>query len=576
MSQIIENIQKENIKKIILICGVGFFVIHSFYFISVLGVNFPYIDDWWGIEVGVSYYGNESNWYKQIFEQASEHRPIIPKIIQTISLFFDSFNLINSMYLSWGLLIISVYALYGILKRTDTRLTWLVIPISGFVFSPKQVDTMLYALGSIHWVIIFFSGVVTIYFLNDPNKNKKNFILAIITTIIGTFTAILGLIVWVIGVFSFNPKQDKSKKFLIIWCIVAVSIMSSYILTLDTSEGGITSLMKVESLFSEEKILYMLKYISNPFSVQFTFIRIFIGIFVISAIIVTSIYLTKIKYSQSLPWIQFALFGFLATIGTVLARSVRSPFDTRYIVISNFLEIALLVLISITIVNLIKYHPRKKKILISIFTIFLISQMGLLGSGYYNGWNIAEERYNEMQSTLSCGKLPTDWKSCEALIDQGDYEWERISVLINFIIEHKLNLLTDNSFNQENSKNIEILKNIMVNDKNQELGLGEINLINNKNDLIVLVKSEEPLITISGWIRNQNNETINDIFLIVDEEPFLKIKLLDTNELTLNQKGSWSTSFFSGYLEKGCHIIQVVGVNSDKIILINQQKELCL
>ena len=135
--------------------------------------------------------------------------------------------------------------------------------------------------------------------------------------------------------------------------------------------------------------------------------------------------------------------------------------------------------------------------------------MGLLGSGYYNGWNIAEERYNEMQSTLSCGKLPTDWKSCEALIDQGDYEWERISVLINFIIEHKLNLLTDNSFNQENSKNIEILKNIMVNDKNQELGLGEINLINNKNDLIVLVKSEEPLITISGWIRNQNNETIN-------------------------------------------------------------------
>ncbi len=158
MFQITENLQKENIKKIILICGVGFFAIHSFYFISVLGVNYPYIDDWWNIEIGISYYENEPDWYKKIFQQESEHRPIVPKIIQTFSLFFDSFNVKNSMYLSWGLLIISVYAFYGILKRSDTRLTWLVVPISGFVFSPKQIDTMLYALGSLHWVIIFVSG----------------------------------------------------------------------------------------------------------------------------------------------------------------------------------------------------------------------------------------------------------------------------------------------------------------------------------------------------------------------------------------------------------------------------------
>ena len=265
MSHIIENIQKKNIKKIILIFGVGFFVTHSFYFISVLGVNYPYIDDWWGIEIGMSYYENERDWYEQIFQQENEHRPTIPKIIQTTSLFFDSFNVKNSMYLSWMLLVISVYALYGILKRTDTRLTWLIIPIAGFVFSPKQMDTMLYALGSIHWVIIFFSGVITIYFLSNPNKNKKHFVLAIFTAIVGTFTAILGLIVWIIGIASLNPKQAKSKKFFSAWIIVTISIVSFYFITLDTSQGSITGLLKIESLFSEDKILYMLNYISNPF-----------------------------------------------------------------------------------------------------------------------------------------------------------------------------------------------------------------------------------------------------------------------------------------------------------------------
>jgi hypothetical protein len=481
------------------------------------------------------------------------------------------------MYLSWGLLIISVYAFYGILKRSDTRLTWLVVPISGFVFSPKQIDTMLYALGSLHWVIIFVSGVVAIYFLSNPIKNKKRLALAVFVAIIGTLTAILGLIVWVVGFFSLNPKHVKSKKFLIIWTSVAILIILLYLLTLDTDKGSITNLLKIESLISEGKILYMLNYISNPFSVKFTFIRILIGIFVIAAIIISSIYLKyKVKYNEALPWMQFAGIGFLATIGTVLARSSRSPFDTRYIVISNFLEIALMVLISMTILNLIKRHPAKKKILILVLAIFLMSQMGLLGTGYYSGWNLAQERYDQMQTTISCGKLPTDWKSCEALIDQGDYNWERISVLLNFVIEHKLNLLTENSFNQENSNNIKMLN--YEDRKNDEkiLGLGEISLINNQEDYSISVKNNEPLIIISGWIQGKNNEKISDVFLLIDEKPFVKGNLHNLDQMNLLQKGSWTTSFFSGYIEEGCHNIQVIGISTDKTIFLKDQRQICI
>jgi hypothetical protein len=577
MFQILENLQKEQIKKIILICGVGFFTIHSLYFITVLGVNYPYIDDWEIIEIGIAYHNNESNWYEKIFEQASEHRPTIPRIIQTFSLFFDSFNVVNSMYLSWGLLIISIYALYGILKRADRRLTWLIIPIAGFVFNPKQIDTMVYALGSLHWVIVFVTGVVTIYFLSNPNINKKILGLAIFASIIGTFTAIIGLIVWIVGFFSLNPKYVKSKKFLIVWSLATFGIILFYLLTLDSSKGNIMGLIKIETLISEEKIVYMLNYISNPFSVKFPFIRIFIGIFVISGIIISSIYLKyKIRYKEALPWIQFAGIGFLATLGTVLTRSSRSPFDTRYIVISNFLEIALMVLISMTILNLIKLYPNKKKILITMLMIFLISQMGLLGTGYYNGWNLAQERYDEMQTTISCGKLPTDWKSCEALIDQGDYKWERISVLLNFVIENKLNLLSENSFNQENSNNIKMLNYEDRKNNEKTPGLGEISLINNQEDYSISVKNNEPLIIISGWIQGENNEKISDVFLLIDEKPFVKANLHNSDQINLLQKGSWTTSFFSGYIEEGCHNIQVIGISIEKTIFLKDQRQICI
>lgn len=577
MTQIMEYIRKENIKRIILICGVGLFAAHSFYFITILGVNYPYIDDWEIIKIGVSYYEHDVNWYEKIFEQASEHRPTIPRIVQTISLFWDSFNLKNLMYFSWALLIISVYAMYKILKRTDSRLTWLIIPISGFVFSPKQIDTMLYALGALHWVTIFFSGVITIYFLNRSIKNKKNFSLAIFASVIGTFTAILGLISWVIGFISLNPKNVKTRKFFIVWALIAISIITLYLISLDTSKGEITGLLKIESLFSKDKIIYMLEYISNPFSVKFTIIRILIGIFVISALILTSIYLIrKTKDSNALPWIQFAAFGFLATLGTVLARSSRSPFDTRYIVISNFLEIALLVLASITILNLIKHYPSKKKILHIMLIIFVITQMGLLGTGYYNGWNLAEERYEEMQSTLSCGKLPTEWKSCEALIDQGDYDWKEISILINFVIEHKLNLLTDNTFNQENFNAVEISNYNILKNNNLVYELGEINMINNKEEYSILVKPNEPLIEISGWIKGQDKDNVNNVFLIIDQKPFVRMNLSDSEKTDLPQNDYWSTMFFSGYLEKGCHTVQVARINAEKISMIDDKRELCV
>ena len=148
--------------------------------------------------------------------------------------------------------------------------------------------------------------------------------------------------------------------------------------------------------------------------------------------------------------------------------------------------------------------------------------------------------------------------------------------MLNFVIEHKLNLLSENSFNQENSNNIKML-NYEDRKNNEEIpGLGEISLINNQEDYSISIKNNEPLIIISGWIQGENNEEISDVFLLIDEKPFVKGNLHNSDQMNLLHKGSWTTSFFSGYLEEGCHNIQVIGISIEKTIFLKDQRQICI
>ena len=92
-----------------------------------------------------------------------------------------------------------------------------------------------------------------------------------------------------------------------------------------------------------------------------------------------------------------------------------------------------------------------------------------------------------------------------------------------------------------------------------------------------LINLEGNFINLEGWIVDENKKSVENIFLIIDDKPFLKYDDFIVREgigKTDNNFG-WNIIFLSGYIEKGCHEISIIGQNGQKIIEQEQRITIC-
>ena len=105
---------------------------------------------------------------------------------------------------------------------------------------------------------------------------------------------------------------------------------------------------------------------------------------------------------------------------------------------------------------------------------------------------------------------------------------------------------------------------------------GEILKINEESDLQKSVIISEQYVKIEGWMADNNQGELDSIFLIMDDEPFLRYD--DFLEYTKNQssiKSKWIITFLSGYLTEGCHDISIVGIKDSKLLSMKQEVSIC-
>jgi len=90
---------------------------------------------------------------------------------------------------------------------------------------------------------------------------------------------------------------------------------------------------------------------------------------------------------------------------------------------------------------------------------------------------------------------------------------------------------------------------------------------------------------------DENKETPSDVYLIIDDEPFLKInsslhhteknKLFPgedvSNALGINEsvRSGWDVSFLSGYLDEGCHSISIGFLDNNFLFIKNFPNKIC-
>ena len=580
----------DNRNKIIILSLVGFFASQKLYFKTLYQIDFPFGMDFSnGINYIFTYVKTGFFPFAEFFAPISGHIHIFPRLIAFPNIFFNSFDVSNLFYLHWGLESIALFLIFLLLKRTNSKLYWLLIPISAFIYSPLQ-DSNFWSFSIMMWVLPSVAIIGIIYLL-DKNLNLKFLSSAIGLAIVSTFSITIGIVAWLVGIFAlikFDPHRKKwiEKKFLLIWiactAITGLIFYSQFSTLVQTQPN-------FAFLFTYDGFSFLATFISSAFRLKYHFLMVLTGSISLILGFFCVYYFTILKKNLkiALPWILFLIVGVGGALITDIGRGelpLHYGNEPYYIPISHFFQIGLLVLISLIIIDL-KKTPRhtRNNILVYFLLAIIIAHMILLVPSYYAGWSRGEHYY----------ELKTDYVNCYSLSPKLDCikpnnEISRvISVdahqMINYWIENKLSIFGDATFNQKNLEHLSYFEENWNKNDETNTGIGKIELI---NGIPVSGKTtiylDNPMIIISGWALDEDGNQLDSTFLLVDDNPFIKFDnfqprkdVLENFDGKADLHSGWEIFFMSGYLENDCQSISIAGFNNDKNITLNQEIEIC-
>jgi len=390
-----------HINNLLIYLGISFFVTLSFFFISFYSVNVIFWDEWEYVDVISSAYDGEKFWEIPQFHQHNVHRPIFPTLIMIADALLFSWDVTYEMFFGWLMLIGTITFFYFLIKENNNKLKWLLVPISAILFNPLQYENLLWGFTSITWFLTTFSLVASIYFLNSKKKNSLT--LAITFGIIASFSTGIGLFIWPIGAISLFRKI----KSLIVWLSCMAVIFFVYTINFNFGLGDLRE-TSAQTFLDVDVYEYMLVFLSNWFPTNFYLLQLLIGLSILGGILIGIIFALKISRKRKIfvPWIQFGLIGLFSAIVTAGFRSTTlvTPVESRYIALSNFSFISLVVIVPIIILGF-QYgynNPKKRRLVLGVlFAFFIVLGIGL-GSSYYHGWIKGSEWHELRTSNLKC------------------------------------------------------------------------------------------------------------------------------------------------------------------------------
>ena len=580
----------DNRSKGIILSLIVFFASQKLYFKALYQINFPYsIDNGLGMTYVYNYVTTGIFPLDEFFGHMSAHQLIFPRLITFPNVFLNSFDVANIAYLHWGLESVALFLIFLLLKRTNLKLYWLLIPISAFIYSPLQ-DSGGHTFGMVMWLLPPISIIGIIYLLNKK-PNLKLLPSAVGLAVVSTFSTIIGIIAWlpaIISLIKFEPHHKKwiEKKWLFIW--LTCTIITGFIFYSQFPKDAVTQ-PNFSFLFTYDGFSFLATFISSAFRVKYHLLMVLVGSIslVLGSFCVYYFTIYKKNLKIALPWLLFLLVGIGGGLITDMGRAdlpLHYGNEPYYIPISQFFQIGLLTLISLIILD-IKKGPlhNKKKILLYFLIAVIIGHMILLVPSYYAGWLRGEHYFQLKTEYANCYSLSP---KLDCIKPSGNNLTEvdaEVHPMINYWIENKLSIFGDVSFNNKNLEHVsQFEENWAKNDK-MNIGIGKIESINNipiaEKRTIYL---NDPLIIISGWILDEEEKQLDSVFLLVDNKPFIKFDNFQPRKDVLKNFGNdmdnysgWEIFFMSGYLENNCQLISIAGFKDNKNIKLNQEIELC-
>ena len=574
------NLIKQSRNKLFIFILVSFFALQNLTSIILFKLNFPYSVDYTDIFVPLhTFIVNGENTF---LINKNIHVILVPKLIAFPNFFLNSFDVVNISYLIWILISLTVFFLYLIIKQTDKKLIWTIIPISVFLYSPLTTHNS-YGLAMLSWFFPMFGMSLIVYLLNKKRINFKNFSSSIALAISSTFSILLGVVAWIIGFIMLlkfvKERNHKSPIWISLWIISTVIIGIVYLSLVSNHNPTI----QFENLFSFTTFSFIANFLASSFRLKYQILIISVGTI---SIILSGIFIYYLRTKQSLqeyfPWIAFMITTFLAAVITALGRMHldnhlgNEPF---YSTISQFFQIGLVVLCGKIILDLkVKPNNLKTNLIVYLLIALIIFQMVLLIPSYYSGWERAQYYFEQRMIDLNCFSPKPDPK-CIHIPCNNCIMTKSESTLssINHLIQNNYSIFQQNEFEKINSSMLEKFYSydIFVNSSI----IGEIIHINQKTVLGSnnTFEIENEFLQIDGWIKKSILDDVQKIYLKIDDSLLIEYDDFqisndsDIDPLITN----WTMFIMSGYIPEGCNSMSINILKNSQIISIDEEIILC-
>ena len=570
-------------KKILYFIGVVFFSIHTLYYIIHFRLNFPHGDDFYIIPFSYEFAKTGQFPINEFLSSVSSHLVFSLKLITLPNLLLNSFDLVNLYYFQWILMSITLFLLFLIIKRTDKRLYWTLIPISATVYCPIFI-TGYFIFSTIMWLSVSLGIISVVYFLTSPILKRSHIFAAISMATFSTFFNLMGTVTWVIGIIRFLKRENKSyfqKKWIVFW-LGSLIINGLIVYIFAPSFSGQN---KIDLFLSIDGLKFLITYLATSYrfgSENIEFSQM-IGLATLVIFGYLLYYFVKEKeVERAYPWLMLITISIISGIIIAIGRMDLGYHDGNesfYKAVSFYSQIGILVLISLIIVKIKgRKSSRSSKLKLTIFISILVFQSIFLIPSYYASWEKGEYYYDQKLFYVDCYSLSHGSECLEKPPSHGmglAFEKEHLEI-INYWASENKGIFGEENFNSENKNDIKFFNDVVRIDFEKKIGYGEILKINEESDLQKSVIISEQYVKIEGWMADNNQGELDSIFLIMDDEPFLRYD--DFLEYTKNQssiKSKWIITFLSGYLTEGCHDISIVGIKDSKLLSMKQEVSIC-
>ena len=149
--------------------------------------------------------------------------------------------------------------------------------------------------------------------------------------------------------------------------------------------------------------------------------------------------------------------------------------------------------------------------------------------------------------------------------------------MINYLIENKLSIFDDSEKLNE-IKSLEKFRTLKshsdISIKNNFESIND-EFIQNNNRYDVT----QEVIKINGWFDISIDSVPKNLFLLIDGKPIIEnhdMKLTQNkNQIPNYTTVNWSIFFLSGYIDSGCHPVQLAGIIDDEKIYLENELTLC-